>query len=96
MKRAGAKTKEWASTRAALKVRFARAGITTCEMHGEKCWRSNALGFAHLKKRRNLSPAELEEVVLLCGPCHDGVERLPESVMGEALRDIIDARQTPV
>lgn len=88
----GKKTRAWEACRRKLKVLFERAGITTCEMRRARCCYDNFLGFAHLHKRRNVPPEELETVVLLCVECHRKVETLPEAVMAKKLADIIAAR----
>ena len=88
----GQKTREWERVRAQLKPRFARARITRCEFRFTGCWRDNSLGFAHLRKRRNLKPGELETVALACGPCHDKLELMPEPVMYLAIAGVIARR----
>lgn len=88
----GKKTREWERVRAKLKPLFQRAGITTCEFRFQGCWHDTALGFAHLRKRRNLLPGELETVALACGPCHDKLEKMPESMMYMAVAGIIKNR----
>ncbi len=89
----GRKGREWAATRARLKVRFAAAGITRCE----GCGSDFALGFAHRKKRRNITTQEeLEIAALLCATDHDALEILPESEMGKRIDAIIAARPIPV
>lgn len=96
----GKKTKEWEDkVRPNLKVVFAAAGITTCELGIAGCWRDNALGFAHSLKRRNIprnNKALLTEVALLCSVCHDKIERLPEAEMAVVIRGIIADRPAPV
>lgn len=93
LKRLGKKGKQWEKVRRDLVPRFKRAGITTCELGYSCCWRDQALGFAHAKKRRNLGPGELSLVILACNPCHDQIECLPEEEMGKIVRAIIEARQ---
>lgn len=88
----GKRGKAWSAARAQAKVQFQAAAITECEARKEGCWRNNGLGFAHLKKRRNLVQGELQIVVLLCNPCHDIFELLPEAEMGRQLQEIINAR----
>ena len=95
--RAGKKTKAWYACRAKLKTRFMRAGITTCELQYEGCWHDDGLGFAHSKKRRNITTEEqLEEVILSCSSCHDRVEAKPESEMAAIIRAVIAARPVEV
>lgn len=92
--RLGKKGLVWEATRKRLKVRFEAAGITRCEVCGSG-W---ALGFAHRKKRANITTQEeLEIVALLCNsPCHDALEILPESEMGERVDALIAARERSV
>ena len=90
LKKSGKKGDAWSAERASLKLRFARIGITTCEAKDDGCWRDNGLGFAHTKKRRNVT--DLSRVALLCNYCHDAVEILPESEMEARIETIISAR----
>lgn len=59
------------------KVNFARLGIHFCENCGSGLFTS----FAHKRKRRHYRTLEeltdYEEVLLLCGKCHDAIERDP-------------------
>lgn len=68
------KTATWESIRRRLKPRFQAAGLTRCELLLPGCWHDNALGFAHAKKRRHLSPAEFGVVILACTTCHQQIE----------------------
>lgn len=90
--RIGKKGKAWNEARAQAKTVFKARAIVTCEAGLGGCWRNNGLGFAHLKKRRNLKDGDLQMIVLLCNPCHDKFEILPEAEMGQRLQAIIDAR----
>lgn len=92
MLKAGKRTKEWQQTRERLKPRFEAVGITKCEFRFEGCWRDNGLTFAHIRKRRNLLPGELEKVALACIPCHDKLELMPEPVMCQTVCDVIARR----
>jgi hypothetical protein len=92
IKQIGKKTDEWEQARKELKKVFEANGVMSCELHLDGCWNKNALGFAHIDKRRNLSPDELNSVVLACNPCHEKVERLPHLEMREVLTKIIDSR----
>lgn len=77
-----------------LKGMFEKVGIVICEIKKEgMCWRSNALTFAHLEKRRKLTVADLLTVVLACIPCHTWVEALPAEEMKKTLQEIIDKRE---
>ncbi len=89
----GRKGREWAATRARLKVQFEAAGIMRCEICGGRF----ALGFAHRKKRRNVTTqAELEIVALLCNADHTALEMLPEAEMGERIDAIIASRPVAI
>lgn len=90
--KAGKRTKEWNEIRKELVIEFEDKGITTCEIKFAVCWRNNALGFAHLDKRRYLKGEQLRVVVLACNPCHQVIEKWPREQMRELLQDIIDAR----
>lgn len=93
----GKKMKKWEKTRDSLKDAFKRAGITTCELRFRYCWVDNALGFAHSKKRRNITTnEELQEVILACNTCHNRIERKPEAEMGAIVRGVINARNIAV
>lgn len=98
LKARGKKTAAWDATRAALKVVFARAGIVTCELRYQGCWRDNALSFAHSRKRRNIPRGSilLQEVALCCTACHDKIECLPEAEMAQIVRQTIAARPVTV
>lgn len=67
-------------------------GITRCELRFSGCWGEQALGRAHLRKRRNLKAGELEIIVLACNPCHDIIEAWPEERMTKHLQGVIAAR----
>lgn len=90
---AGKKTNEWKSIREQLIETFKNWGITECEIRHEGCWRNNALGFAHVDKRRNLRLGELTKVVLACTPCHQWVEVMPHKEMRLVLERIIASRE---
>jgi len=97
MKRRGKKTAAWENCRAKLKPRFERAGITVCEFQFSGCWRDNGLGFAHSRKRRNVTTPELlEECALTCNVCHDIAEAWPEEKMMAFVRRVIADRSIPV
>jgi len=74
------------------KIEFERVGITECEARLAPCWRNNALGFAHAKKRRKLTKEELKKVILICNPCHSIIEVLPAEDM-EAFVDKVIANR---
>lgn len=94
MKRAGKRTLAWEKERDKLKTQFYSWGITECEVrYPGVCWRHNALGFAHIRKRRFLKPNELGEVCLACNPCHDILESLPHDLMEAEIKSVIAARK---
>lgn len=87
----------WPALRAKLKVRFERAGLTRCEIGYVGCKGGLFLGFAHSKKRRNITTqAEREEVALACVACHQLIEIGPEAEMTQIVREIIAKRETAV
>jgi hypothetical protein len=95
LKAVGDKTDAWTKTRAELVVRFQAAGVTTCELRYEGCWRSNALSFAHSKKRRKITgQTALEECILVCNPCHNRLEYGKN--LYEIVRRVIASRRVPV
>lgn len=89
---AGKKTDEWEQARKELKKVFEANETTSCELKLSGCWDKNALTFAHIDKRRNLSPDELYAVVLACTPCHQKVEAMPHEEMRKMLTKIIKGR----
>ncbi len=69
----------WNKERAKLKKVYFKKGITTCEFRSPKCWKNNALSFAHRHKRffYTLHPellGEFNETLLVCVPCHQILE----------------------
>lgn len=93
----GKKGREWLAVWRELKPRFERAGITHCEVRYPGCTPSAFLTPAHGLKRRNCTtPALLREVVIACQSCHSFLEIMPEYRMQLRVREIIDARETPV
>ena len=89
LKRLGKKGLAWEKVRRELKVKFQRAGITTCEIRGHGCWYDNGLGFAHAKKRRNLGPGELSVVALACCVCHDRIDVREHRIAVASLRGFV-------
>ena len=88
----GKKTDAWTDARETIKKQFTAWGITSCELKLDGCWKNNALGFAHLDKRRNLTKDDLPKVVLCCNPCHEQIEYIGRKEMRELLEKIIEAR----
>ena len=91
LRQIGKRGSEWTKVRASLKREFEARGITTCEAKLPGCWRDNGLGFAHTRKRRNVT--DLRRVALLCNHCHDEFERKPEPEMERLIEAIIAARK---
>lgn len=89
---AGKKTKASDSAREKLKKIFFDRGVTSCELKYAGCWRDNALGFAHLDKRRYLEEKDLMEVVLACNPCHQVIEVQSREEMRKELEEVIKKR----
>ena len=85
LKKLGKKGNAWAKARAELKKEFMAMGVTRCELMREGCTGDYGMGFAHTRKRRNVT--DLKRVVLACNSCHDKVEILPEVVMEEQLTE---------
>jgi hypothetical protein len=89
----GRKSKAWDKTRAELKKRFEKQGITFCE----SCGSSFGLTFAHRLKRRFITtPEELYLVALLCLPCHQAVEVLPHEEMYRVITELIENRNVQI
>jgi hypothetical protein len=87
------KSAVWKNIVAKIKPRFEGAGITRCELHYKDiCCGNNFLGFAHAKKRRNLSADEFEVVFLACTPCHNKIERKKEPEMTLKVLQVIANR----
>lgn len=86
------KDARWARIRKDLKKKFAKLGVTRCEVCGSD-W---ALGFAHRFKRRfivnEIAEDELTVVALLCNSCHDKIEFSGHENMKKAIDDIIKNR----
>jgi hypothetical protein len=83
------KIKEWNNLRRKLKLLFEKWDTTSCELGLDGCWKDHALGFAHAKKRRHLKTNEYQSVALLCNPCHNVIEELPEHEMEEIIIGLI-------
>lgn len=96
VKKVGEKTNRWVDVREVLKERFYKAKITECEIKLKGCWKTNALGFAHLEKRRKLTADDLYTVVLACNPCHQQIEILSPEDMSKTLQQIIDNRKVKI
>jgi hypothetical protein len=90
----GKKGKENIDANKQMHEMFKELGITSCEIKLENCWRDNALGYAHLDKRRFLSKEDLITGVLACVICHQKVEVLPREEMKKILTKIIKKRKS--
>lgn len=91
--RLGKRGKEWEACKRKLKVRFERAGITSCEL----CGSAFALGFSHSLPRRYITTSkQLEEVALLCAGCHLVTDSHGHKVQFDTVLRIIDSRETAV
>lgn len=93
MKRVGKRTIAWTKARARLKVAFAEADITSCEVCGRF-----ALSFAHSLPRRMITTdREMYEVALLCSTvCHFDCDSHGHAHMAKFVTDIISNRPNPV
>lgn len=68
---------DWNKIRARIKLKFEKAGITTCELRLPGCTYGNFLTFAHSKKVRHWETLEdAEDVILACQKCHGFIEAL--------------------
>jgi sugar phosphate isomerase/epimerase len=75
------RTKQWDKVRKNLKIEFEERGITYCEL----CGNNSFLSFAHKDRRRKYYSRTLgeeeeelgkfENVLLLCVPCHQKIEK---------------------
>lgn len=88
MLKAGSKTKEWNRIKAELKKEFEEKGITSCEIGLESCTGDNFLGFAHTKKRRNVT--DLKRVVLACNNCHSRIEYACVRWTGKSMEEFLE------
>ncbi len=70
---------------------FERWGIYSCEIRKDGCLPTMYLGFAHTKKRREITtPEDLRRVVLACQPCHHIVEYKCMEVTGKTMTEYLD------
>ncbi|HEY4032858.1 MAG TPA: hypothetical protein VGL94_02715 [Ktedonobacteraceae bacterium] len=89
----------WSNARKASKKASKKAyeavGIVTCEiMIPSICWKDNALGFAHIDKRDNLTEEEVKRAHILgCDLCHSVLERMPHAKMRAMIEKIIKNRK---
>lgn len=77
-----------------LKGLFESKGITRCEDCGSATW----LTFAHKRKRRHYRTitelSDFQEVLLLCQPCHEQIEKSPTLTMMLFKKYRIDNKNT--
>lgn len=93
MKRVGKRTIAWTKARAKLKVAFAAAGITRCEV----CGSSFALGFAHSLPRRFVTcDLDMFEVALLCSEHHAQCDDHGHAHQLLTVKNIIANRPNPI
>lgn len=80
---------DWRNVWRKLKPKFAAAGIDCCEECGSRYF----LTPAHSLKRRHITNEfELNEVAILCQPCHEKYELMGEERMCVEIRRIIANR----
>lgn len=96
----GKKTQHWENARVVLKKTFEAWGITRCEIKTSECVFDNFLGFAHVDRRRNLTPEDVKspnKVVLACQPCHHIVDFIMDRKEArELLEKIIENREAQI
>lgn len=82
-------SQDWRRRWPKLKRAFERDGITRCE----RCGSDYFLTPAHSLKRRHITnETQMDEVALLCQPCHETLELSGEAKMYPAICDIIANR----
>ena len=79
---------EWNRVRKGLIKDFDKAGITSCEIKLPLCLKRYALGFAHTRKRRNVT--DLKRVVLACENCHTVVEYACKENTGKTMEHFLE------
>ena len=96
--KAGKRTNEWNEIRTKeLKPAFKRAGVVECELRWPGCMKDNYLGFAHSKRRRDITtPEQMREVLICCQNCHDALDLRPHAETEAIVQTIIAARRVPV
>ena len=95
MNKLGKKGKANAAALRIQRLAFAEARIFICEGRWQGCLGTYTVGFAHTKKRVDLSPDELTYAVcLLCTSCHNRIEMPGDhAAMEQAIRYIILGRE---
>jgi len=96
--KAGKKVRAWDEIRTKeLKPAFKRAGVVECELRWPGCMKDNYLGFAHSKRRRDITtPEQMREVLICCQNCHDALDLRPHAETEAIVQTIIAARRVPV
>jgi len=93
----GKKVKAWDEARKELKKTFAKWKIIKCEIKLEGCLRDNYLGFAHIKRRVELTNEQIESpqfVVLACQQCHNTVDNeMKKQDSYKLLKKIVEKRK---
>lgn len=94
MIKVGKKTIAWNKARKELVKEFKDWGITCCEIKLQGCTNGLYLGFAHTRKRRDVT--DLKRVVLACSNCHYKIEYncnyYTDKDMESYLESIIESR----
>lgn len=88
----GKKTNAWEAKKREIKPAFEAAGITFCEVRREGCNGTMFLTWAHARKRRFVTDAELGVVALCCKHCHDIIEAFSHEDMHWVVMDVIANR----
>lgn len=91
------KVEKWSDGRAKLKAQFKDYyGITECEAKLPKCTPKNFLGFAHIRRRNDLTDEETvspQFVILACQNCHEKLDfRMDKKASELFMQTIIDHR----
>lgn len=72
-----------------LKATAIKLGITDCEIKLDGCWKI-IMGWAHGKKRGDLTPAELKKFAIgACNPCHQKIEYDCEKWTGMTMEQFV-------
>jgi hypothetical protein len=82
------KVQEWNKIRKELVKEFEEKGIVSCEIGLENCTRTRFLGFAHTKKRRDVT--DLKRVVLACSNCHSKIEYACHRWTGKSMEGFLE------
>lgn len=89
IRKIGKKSKLNLEANVILKSDFQRMGITRCEVQLNDCW-GVIQGFAHGKKRRDLTLAELKKFAIgSCNACHHKIEYECEKWTGMTMEQFV-------